>query len=96
MGCLFAHKWVTSWQKTFVRSLVPYRRCLRCGVMQRGIHDSLTKETAWETMRERTYLALEQSRIVRKPSSSLDQLAHTLGLRRCRAGDRARSADTRR
>ena len=96
MGCLFAHKWVTTWQKTFVRSLVPYRRCIRCGVTQWGIHDTLTREVSWEAMRERTYFDFQQARIVRKPSSGLDQLAHTLRLRRTRAGDRVRSADTRR
>lgn len=93
MGCLFAHKWVTSWEKTFVRSLVPYRKCRRCGIMQRGNCDSLTREVSWETMREHNFSAAQQIGIVRQPSSTLDQLAHSLGLRRTRAGDRIGSTD---
>lgn len=94
MRCLFSHKWVTSWEKTFVRSLVPYRRCQRCGIMQRGTYDSLTRDVAWESMRERTYIAAQQVRIVRQPASGLDQLAHRLGLRRSRMSDnRAGSRD---
>ena len=88
MRCLLSHKWITSWEKTFARSFAPYRRCPRCGIMQRGIYDSLTRDLSWQTMRERTYIAAQQVRIVRRPSSSLDQLAHTLGLRRSRASDR--------
>ena len=91
MRCLLSHRWVTSWEKTFVRSFVPYRRCQRCGIMQRGVYDTLTRDISWQTMRERTYIAAQQIRIVRKPSSGLDQLAHTLGLRRSRVSDRAGS-----
>ncbi|HXV09196.1 MAG TPA: hypothetical protein VD839_00180 [Burkholderiales bacterium] len=59
--------------------------------MQRGIYDTLTRDVSWQTMRERSYIAAQQIRIVRKPSSSLDQLAHALGLRRSRLSDGASS-----
>jgi len=94
MRCLFMHKWVTLWEKSFIRSFVPYRTCKRCGTMQRGVHYTLSSDIAWETTRERTYLKLQQIHIARQPSSRLDQLAHTLGLRRSRMGDRTVS-DTR-
>jgi len=55
MRCIFTHEWITSWARAFSRSFVPYRKCARCGVMQRGISDSLTREISWETMRESTY-----------------------------------------
>jgi hypothetical protein len=76
--CLLTHKWD---RKIFDRSAFYYRTCKRCGKMQRGIYDT------WETMRERTYIKSQQIRIVRHPSSQLDHLAHTLGLRRSRASD---------
>jgi hypothetical protein len=61
--------------------------------MQRGVYDTLTRDISWQTMRERTYIAAQQIRIVRKPSSSLDQLAHALGLRRSRVSDRTSSVN---
>jgi hypothetical protein len=64
--------------------------------MQRGVYESLTRDLSWETMRERTYLAAQQVRIVRQPLSGLAQLAHTLGLRRSRISDRAGSRDVAR
>ncbi len=93
MRCMFTHEWVTYWAKAFSRSFVPYRKCTRCGIMQRGICDSLTREIFWETMRERTYVWAQQNRIVRQPSSGLDKLAHSLGLRRTRMSDKAASTE---
>jgi hypothetical protein len=58
--------------------------------MQRGIYGLSSGAIAWETMRERNYIKAKQIRIVRKPSSRLDQLAHTLGLRRSRMRDKTR------
>jgi len=87
--CLFAHKWVMG--KTAFRYLHPHRTCERCGIMQRSIYDAFWRDTAWETMRERTYHKSYQLRIVRQPSSWLDRLAHTIGLRRTRRGDRSES-----
>jgi hypothetical protein len=43
-------------------------------------------------MRERAYVKPEQAQIVRRPSSRLDQIAHTVGLRRSRANDGGKSA----
>jgi len=111
--CLFTHKWVR--KASNVRSVLPYRTCERCGMMQRGIYDPSWRDIAWETMRERAYtksmqiqiarqpsspwetiverayITPEQVQIVRKPSSRLDQLTHSLGLRRSRMSDRAES-----
>jgi len=87
--CLIAHKWVMG--KTAFRYLHAYRTCERCGIMQRSIYDAFWRDTAWETMRERTYIKSYQLRIVRRPSSWLDRLSHTIGLRRTRRGDRRQS-----
>jgi hypothetical protein len=59
--------------------------------MQRGIYDRFWNYLIWETMRERTYIKSQQLKIVRERSSRLDQLAHTLGLRRSRMSDRTRA-----
>lgn len=97
MRCLLTHKWgnvkaVTNTSCVgYVRAVPYYRTCIRCGVMQRGIYDRFWNYTAWETMRERTYIDSQQTRIVRESSPRLDQMAHTLGLRRSRMSDRAGS-----
>ena len=75
----------------YVRHVLPYRTCERCGTMQRGAHDTYSGGIAWETMRERTYIKSEQLRIVRRSASRLQQLAHTLGLRRSRRDDAEKS-----
>jgi hypothetical protein len=71
-----------------VKSFSPWRKCKRCGIVQRGTYDKKRKDITWETMRERDYSPSRHGRIVRQPSSGLDQLAHTLRLRRSRLGDR--------
>lgn len=87
MRCLFKHKWVMG--ETFdVRSFAPWRKCEHCGRIQRGTYDKVRKEIAWETIRERVYSKSKHARIVRRPSSGLDELAHSLRLRRTRKGDR--------
>jgi len=97
MRCLFTHKWgnpkavpVTSCVR-YIRTVLYYRICKRCGTMQRGIYDRFWNYMVWETMRERTYIKSQQLKIVREPSARLDQLAHTLGLRRSRMSDRMRA-----
>ena len=75
----------------YVRQVLPYRICERCGTMQRGTHDAYSGGVAWETMRERTYIKSDQIRIVRRPASRVQQLAHSLGLRRKRREDAKRS-----
>jgi hypothetical protein len=89
MRCLFGHKWflgkavdVTS----DVRAVLYYRRCERCGKMQRGL-DTFSGDIPWETVRERSYLRAKQIPILRQPSSRFDRLAHWLGLRRSRTSD---------
>jgi hypothetical protein len=57
-------------------------------MVQRGAYDKERKDITWETMRERVYRKSQHGQIVRQPSSGLDQLAHTLGLRRSRRSDR--------
>ena len=69
-----------------VRAALRYRICERCGTMQRGF-DTFEGDIPWETMREHSYLRAQQTSIFRQRPSRLDQLAHTLGLRRSRASD---------
>jgi hypothetical protein len=59
--------------------------------MQRGVYDPFWRGISWETMRERAYVKSEQAQIVRRPSSRLDRIAHSVGLRRSRANDGRRS-----
>jgi len=77
--CLLTHRWD---KRVFDRSAFYYRSCKRCGKIQRGIYNT------WEIIRERAYVKSEQLGIVRRPSTRLDRLAHTLRLRRSRANDR--------
>jgi len=99
MRCLFAHKWALGTETNapshgpYVRTVLPYRICERCGTMQRGIFTALWGGLSWETMRERTYNKLQQRRIVRQPSSRFNRLAHSLGIRRSRMGDRTASRE---
>jgi hypothetical protein len=85
MGCLFTHKWVRNVSN--IRSVLPYRTCELCGTVQRGIYDPFWNEIAWETMRERGSIKLAQIKIVRQRAPRVDQLAHSLGLRRSRMSD---------
>ena len=102
MHCLFAHKWVIQTETKrrpdgfHVRSVIPYRRCERCGAVQRGIHDKFWKDIVWEPLRRGTDITSGRVRFFRQPSSPLDQLAHSWGFRRSRLGDRRLSEDTAR
>jgi len=93
MHCLFAHKWHMGKLLRFTsrvpraRPALYFRTCDRCGTVQRGIYDILLGGISWETLRKRDFSKLEQIRIVRQRSSRLDQLAHSLNLRRCRISD---------
>jgi len=97
MGCLFTHKWITRKEIDFrsrapdITFAIPHRICERCGTMQRGTYDTSLRGVSWETMRERTFIESQQIRIVRQPSSWLDQLIHRLGLRRSRMSDKTKS-----
>ena len=87
MRCLLTHKWILG-APIDVKSFAPWRKCTRCGMVQRGIYDKKRKDITWETMREGVFSGSRHGEIVRQPSSGLDQLAHTLRLRRSRNGDR--------
>jgi len=91
MRCVLTHKWIMG-ERFDVKSFAPWRKCKRCGIVQRGIYDKKRKDITWETMRERVFSTSKHAQIVRQPSSGLDQLAHTLRLRRSRKSDRAMPA----
>lgn len=92
--CLFMHKWVIKTESSarrdggYTNTVIPYRECERCRMLQRGIFDGFWKDIVWETLREGTDVTSKRERFFRKPSGPLDQLAHSLGLRRSRVGDR--------
>ena len=93
MRCLLSHKWSMAKLLRF-ESAVPharpslyYRSCDRCGAVQRGVYDILSGGISWETLREHDRSRLEQIQIIRQRSSRLEQLAHSLNLRRSRQGD---------
>lgn len=88
MRCLFAHKWVTLWEKSF-GTIACYRRCKRCGSLERGVLD-FARIVGWERMRERSSTEAQQTRVARQPLPRLDQLAHSFGLRRTRMNDGTR------
>lgn len=86
--CLFTHEWVR--RGSSARPFLAYRVCERCGTMQRGVYDDLFQDVTWQTMRERAFIASDQARVVRQPTSRVDQIAHSLRLRRTRASDTRR------
>ena len=100
--CLFSHKWAIQTVSRrdlhgfYVKSVIPYRLCERCGQMQRGILDPFWRDVVWEPLRKGTDISPVRNRFFRKPSSPLDQLAHAWGLRRSRSGDRKLSEKSRR
>jgi hypothetical protein len=100
--CLFVHQWAIHTESRrdvhgfHVKSVIPYRTCQRCGRMQRGIFDTLWRDIVWEPLRTGTDISPGRERFFRQPSSPLDQLAHSWGLRRSRSGDRTASGDARR
>ncbi len=97
--CLLMHKWAIHTETRrdvrgfYVKSVIPYRTCERCGRMQRGIFDTFWRDIVWEPLRKGTDISSGRNRFFRQPSSPLDQLAHSWGLRRSRAGDRKVSED---
>ena len=66
--CLFTHAWVISGGEPFIRSVVSYRTCKRCGVLQRAVRCSLSGQVAWETVQERTSLGLRHLDTVKELS----------------------------
>ena len=49
--------------------------------------------SSWEKMIERVYITPEKVRFARRPSSWIDQLTHSLRMRRTRASDRRDKTD---
>jgi len=104
--CLIGHNWVVAGVfDPETACFAPWRVCARCGQMQRSTFD-YSDSISWETMRERNDITSEiirvamrersditskLIRIIRQPTSRLDQLAHTFGLRRTRTNDRTAS-----
>jgi hypothetical protein len=86
MSCRFKHKWIYDLRFQHV-----YRKCQVCEQVQRHVWNKESVYTAWERIRERTYIESEQSQIVRAPSSRFTRLAHALGLLRNRSNDTTRS-----
>jgi hypothetical protein len=90
MSCLFTHKWVMEKVVNVtsrVRTDLRYRICEHCGAMQRSF-DTFDGDIPWETIRAYDYIKAQQIQIVRQPSAPLDQMTHTLGLRRTRMSDK--------
>jgi len=86
MSCLFKHRWIYD-----LRFYHVYRRCQLCDSVQRHVWNKDSVYTAWEPIRERTYIESEQKQIVQKRSPGPLRMAHSLGLLRTRMSDRARS-----
>jgi hypothetical protein len=86
MSCLFNHGWIYDFRLYHV-----YRKCQFCDVAQRNVRNKESVYTAWEPVRERTYIDSEQRQIVQKRSPRLIRLAHSLGLLRSRTSDRTES-----
>ena len=91
MRCVFTHQWAIN-----IKSRYAYRSCKRCGLTQRGLYDGLYQDIVWEAIRERTFVRSQQAHIVRRPLSRLDQIAHSLRLRRTRATDHRDDKNARR
>jgi len=89
MLCLFGHKWVILWERSY-GNIACYRRCERCRSLERGVLD-FSSIVSWEKVRADTHSRALQMRLVRLPLPRLDRWAHSLGLSRTRASDRARS-----
>ena len=86
MSCFFRHRW-----RYDLRFHHIYRQCEICALVERHAWNRDSVFTAWEQIRERVYVETAQKQIVRKRSSRLVRLAHSLGLIRTRASDRATS-----
>jgi hypothetical protein len=86
MPCLFRHGWTYD-----LRFYHIYRICQACGQVERHVWNPDSVYAEWEPIRERTYIESEQRKIVQSRSQGVSRLAHSIGLLRTRASDRARS-----
>jgi len=59
MSCLLNHRWIYDFRLYHV-----YRKCQYCDVAQRHAKNGESVYTAWEPVRERTYIESEQRQMV--------------------------------
>ena len=86
MFCLLKHRWIYD-----LRFFHVHRKCQFCGVAQLHVRNKGSVYTAWEPVRESTYIESEQRQVVQKRSPGLVRMAHSLRLLRTRMSDRTRS-----
>ena len=86
MSCVFEHRWIYDFRLYHV-----YRKCQFCNVAQRHVRNKGSVYTAWEPVRERTYIESEQRQIVQNRTPGLARLAQSLGLMRTTTSDRTKS-----
>jgi len=66
MRCPYAHKWVILWEKSG-GSLFANRRCKRCGTMQRGTYDPLSRFITWRHLESTARLDTSNTRLSDNP-----------------------------
>jgi len=90
MRCLVLHKWITKprYLNLVSEAHPAYRKCNRCGKTQFGILDGQSLRITWITMRKGDISDAQDVWTLRRSSSRLNQIAHSLKLRRTRANDR--------
>jgi len=92
--CLFRHKWAIQTETKRgphglpIKTVIPYRTCERCGVIERGIYDGSLKNIVWQRLRERADIIPSRSGFSRQAGSAFDRWAHMCGLRRTKISDR--------
>lgn len=82
MFCLFNHRWTYDFRLHYV-----HRKCLYCDVAQRHVRNKESVYTAWESIRDLTYIESEQRQVVQKRVFGFVRLAHAFGLLRTRTSD---------
>ena len=98
MRCLLVHKWVTEPRYLNMLSArdVAYRKCKRCGKTQFGVVNDPSVGIRWSPIRKGSFSDAREARMRRRPSSWLDQIAHSLRLSRTRETDRSTQEYARR
>jgi len=87
MRCLFRHVWAVR-EKSFIRSVVLYRTCERCGALEHASHQSLSGEITWQKMSTETAHGFQQINDIRRSISWLDRLFYSLGADRSGMNDK--------
>jgi len=86
MTCLFNHRWSFDFRLHYV-----YRKCQFCNVAERHVRNKESVDTAWEPVRVRTNIELEQRQRVQKRYPAFVRLAHSLGFMRTKASEGTRT-----